>query len=98
MKNNMISNGYYYLSFFQLFYITTLILLSYSNLENETIKSVIGIVGEIITIPVVVGVVFCLIYFGMKLFKRPLSKQYLLIFCTNALTAGLMVCFTILQT
>ena len=88
---------YWYTTFFQLFYIVVLILLSYNLLQNESLIAILRVITELITIPVVCGVLLCMVYFGFKLFQTRSGKQYGLIFSLNALTAGIMVLFTILQ-
>lgn len=88
---------FWYLTFFQLFYISVLILLSYSNLKNELLLSISRVITELLTIPVVAGVFFCIIYFGLKLFKSKSDKEVGIIFFINLFIAGLMIFFTILQ-
>jgi len=88
---------FWYLSFFQLFYIVILILLSYNYLQNESLVAIVRVITELITIPVVLGVLFCSIYFGVKWFQARSGKQYALIFSINAIAAAIMVLFTILQ-
>ena len=85
------------MSVFQLLYIALLILLSYMALRNETLIFISGFVGELITIPVVLGMVFCLVYFGLKLLNEQQRRQYALIFSVNLFTAALIVGFTVLQ-
>lgn len=97
MKDKMVSKGFWYLTFFQFFYIAILIWLSYVALENKTVLSVIRFIQELITIPVILSVFFCVIYFGWKLFRMKYSKQILLIFAINLLTVGVMIIFTFIQ-
>jgi hypothetical protein len=97
MKDQKLSKWFWYISMFQLLYIALLILLSYMALQNETLIFISRFVGELITIPVVLGVLFCLVYFGLKLLKEQQRSQYALIFSVNLFTAALMVYFTFLQ-
>ena len=95
--NVHIHRFFWYLTFFQLFYISALILLSYAHLQNKVFITISGVIVELLTIPVVAGVLFCIIYFGLKLFKTNFSKELALIFTINLSIAGIMILFTILQ-
>lgn len=97
MKDQSTNKWFLYMSVFQLLYIALLILLSYMVIQNETLIFILTFVGELITIPVVLGVLFCLVYFGLKLLNEQQRRQYALIFSVNLFTAALMVCFTFLQ-
>lgn len=88
---------YWYLSVFQLFYIAILVLLSYTNPQNEFLIAMMRVITELITVPVVLSVLFCCVFFGVKLFQARSGKQFGLIFSLNALAAGIMILFTILQ-
>ena len=74
-----------------LLYIILLVILSYTNYESASFN----LIGQIITIPVILFTICCFIFSIVKSILK--DKNYLSIMGINIITIIIMIIFTIIQ-
>lgn len=83
-----------YLGLISLVYFSYLVYISYFP-PNST--DMIQFIGELLTIPMLIFLLFSFFYSIAQVFKKVALKQYLLVFIVNTITLLLLLVITLIQ-